>query len=335
MTDKLRVFEAFSGIGSQRKALKNIGIDHEVVAISEIEPFAMQSYNLVHGRTKNLGDIATIDVKDVPDHDFFTYSFPCQDVSNAGKSLGFAKGSGTRSSLLWECQKIIAGKKPKYLMMENVGNLVGKKYIDAFNMWLDWLTEQGYTNYWDKLNALDFNVPQNRERVFVISILDDDQGFEFPEKIPLTAKLDDYLDRTVPDVYYLSDEKIANFLRHTNGKPDLTQQVLGTTHEHGDIKRSIRERVYNPLMVSPTLSATMHKDPPKVLAFDDAFPIGDTGMSLRKFTPRECWRLMGFTDEDYTKAREVTSLRQLYIQAGNSISVDVLEAIFKQLFIKE
>ena len=122
----LRVFESFAGIGTQRMALKRLGINHEVIGISEIDKFAIKSYEAIHGETKNYGDISKIDPNDLPDFDLFTYSFPCQDISMAGKQKGLKKGSGTRSSLLWECERIIEAKRPKYLLMENVKNLVGK-----------------------------------------------------------------------------------------------------------------------------------------------------------------------------------------------------------------
>ncbi|HEK9529615.1 TPA: DNA (cytosine-5-)-methyltransferase, partial [Streptococcus equi subsp. equi] len=142
----LRVFEAFAGIGTQRMALRNLGIPHEVVAIAEIDKFAIKSYEAIHGPVNNLGDISKINPDTIPDHDLFTYSFPCQDISVAGKQAGLDIDSGTRSGLLWECQKVIVAKKPKYLLMENVKNLVGKKHKPNFDKWLDWLESQGYTN---------------------------------------------------------------------------------------------------------------------------------------------------------------------------------------------
>ncbi|WP_308653598.1 DNA (cytosine-5-)-methyltransferase [uncultured Anaerococcus sp.] len=123
----LRVFESFAGIGTQRMGLEKAGIDHEVVGICEIDKFAIDSYQAIHGETKNFGDISKIDPKDLPDFDLFTYSFPCQDISMAGKQKGFDKESGTRSSLLWECERIIEAKRPKYLLMENVKALTFKK----------------------------------------------------------------------------------------------------------------------------------------------------------------------------------------------------------------
>ena len=157
----LKVIEAFAGVGSQRMALRNLGIEHEVVGIFDIDKYALISYEAVHGECPNLGDISKIDVKDIPDHDLFTYSFPCQDLSIAGKQKGMIRGV-TRSGLLYECEKIIEHCRPKYLLMENVKNLVGKKFKVQFDEWLKFLEDLGYTNYWKVLNAKDYGVPQNR-----------------------------------------------------------------------------------------------------------------------------------------------------------------------------
>ena len=206
---KIKVFEAFSGIGTQRMALRNLGIEHEVVAIAEIDKYALKSYEAIHGDCPNLGDISKIDPNTIPDHDLFTYSFPCQDISAAGKGKGFEKGSGTRSGLLWECEKVIRAKKPKYLLMENVKNLVSKKFKPGFEEWLKALEEIGYTNYYSVLNAKDFGVPQNRERVFCVSILGDHEPYIFPEKQELAIRLKDVLEDEVDEKYYLSEERVV------------------------------------------------------------------------------------------------------------------------------
>ena len=206
---KIKVFEAFSGIGTQRMALRNLGIEHEVVAIAEIDKYALKSYEAIHGDCPNLGDISKIDPNDIPDHDLFTYSFPCQDISAAGKGKGFEKGSGTRSGLLWECEKVIRAKKPKYLLMENVKNLVAKKFKPGFEEWLKALEEIGYTNYYSVLNAKDYGIPQNRERVFCVSILGDHEPYKFPKKQELTIRLKDVLEDEVDEKYYLSEERVA------------------------------------------------------------------------------------------------------------------------------
>lgn len=167
----LRLIELFAGIGSQTQALTNIGIAHKVVAISEIDKYAIQSYEAIHGIANNLGDIRKIE--ELPDADLWTYSFPCQDISVAGKGAGIKEG--TRSGLLFEVERLLRvasekGTLPKYLLLENVKNLVSKKFKADFDKWLDFLAELGYTNYWKVLNAKDYGIPQNRERVFCVSI---------------------------------------------------------------------------------------------------------------------------------------------------------------------
>ena len=198
----LRVFEAFSGYGSQSIALRNLGIEHEVVAISEIDKYAIKAYEAIHGPTLNLGDISKIDVNDIPQHDLFTYSFPCQDLSVAGKQKGL--GEGTRSGLLYECEKVIEHCRPKYLLLENVKNLVGKKFKADFDKWLEYLEGLGYTNYWKVLNAKNYGVPQNRERVFVVSILGEHEPFEWPTPIPLDKCISDILEKQVDEKYYIN-----------------------------------------------------------------------------------------------------------------------------------
>lgn len=208
---KLRVFEAFSGYGSQSMALRNIGVNYEVVGISEIDKYAIQAYNAVHGVTFNFGDISTIDWMNVPDFDFFTYSFPCTDISNAGAQAGFEEGSGTRSSLLWDCRRAIMEKHPKFLMMENVKAITGKKFRPLLLKWQEFLSQQGYTNFIKVLNAKDYGIPQNRERCFLISILGD-AWYNFPEPIPLELKLEDILESEVSEKYYLDQARVDKFI---------------------------------------------------------------------------------------------------------------------------
>lgn len=211
MKNKIRVFEAFAGYGSQSMALSRLGIDFEVVGISEIDKYAIQAYMAVHGDTPNYGDISKIDWSSVPDFDFLTYSFPCTDISTAGQQKGLAEGSGTRSSLLWECRKAIEAKRPKYLLMENVKNLVSKKFTPYLKEWLRFLEGQGYSNYTKVLNAKDFGVPQNRERVFMVSILGE-VSFHFPKPFTLEKRLKDVLEKYVDESFYLSEKVVNTFL---------------------------------------------------------------------------------------------------------------------------
>lgn len=148
---------------------------YELVAWSEIDKYAIQAHNALYPQwsDRNLGDITKVDWEKVPDFDLLTYSSPCQDFSNAGLQKGGEEGSGTRSSLLWEIRKAVLTKKPKFLLLENVKALTSKKFFPLFQKWMDELESYGYTNYWQVLNAKDYGVPQNRERVFLVSILND------------------------------------------------------------------------------------------------------------------------------------------------------------------
>ena len=225
MSKKIRVFEAFAGYGSQSIALRNLGVNYEVVAISEIDKYAIQAYEAIHGKVNNLGDISKINVDDIPDHDLFTYSFPCQDISVAGKMEGIEKGQ-TRSGLLYECERIIEGKKPKYLLLENVKNLVGKKFKPQFDEWLKYLEELGYTNYWKDLNAKDYGIPQNRERVFVVSILGTHEPFRFEEGKDLSLRLKDILEKNVDEKYYINTDRAKQLIEILKKKGDLKADIV-------------------------------------------------------------------------------------------------------------
>ena len=348
----LKVIEAFAGVGSQRMALRNLGIKHEVVGIFEINKFALKSYEAIHGECPNLGDISKIDVKDIPDHDLFTYSFPCQDLSIAGKQKGMIRGV-TRSGLLYECERIIKHCKPKYLLLENVKNLVGKKNKPQFDEWLKFLEDLGYANYWKVLNAKDYGVPQNRERVFVVSILGEHKPYTFPQPIKLNRVIKDILEDTVDEKYYMNkpfhlvnkknEAAELQIKAHRNIKsvqspnhicPTLTTMQGG--HREPKILQVAKtecrfdqeSRVYGVNGISPTLAARDSQGPKKVYINKE--------YRVRKLTPLECWRLMAFADEDFFKAKNAgISNSQLYKQAGNSIVVKVLEGIFKELFLSE
>lgn len=361
----LRVFEAFAGYGSQRMALRNLGIEFDVVGISEIEGDVILSYAAIHSDflekrehindyvpedkedmisflekinvpldyktfenrarklnlTKlkdmylanklinNYGDIQGIDPISLPDFDLFTYSFPCQDISVAGYQCGLRENSGTRSSLLWECCKIIETKKPKYLLMENVKNLVGKNHKENFLKFLDYLESLGYTNNWAILNARDYGIPQNRERVFCISELKSKRDFVFPEPIELKFKLEDILEKNVDEKFYLNNGQVTD-------KP-INQECsycLDSNYWKGTTLQSFLKKHRRQLVTDK---------------------INESGQYVpRRLTPKETWRLMGVNDEDIDKASQLVSNTSLYKQSGNSIVVPVLEAIFKQWFIE-
>lgn len=263
----MRILELFGGYGSQALALENLGIEF-TSDLCDIDKYAVQAYNQLHGETHNWGDICKIDETQLPYYDLITYSSPCQDFSVAGKQAGGDKGSGTRSSLLWECERIIRAVKPKYLLMENVKALTSKKFMPLFAKWLNTLEDMGYKNWWKVLNAKDYGVPQNRERVFVVSILGGGQ-YQFPEPIPLMKRLKDVLEQNVDEKYYLSDEIVKRFVKSTeNPKYPFGKEykVLGSTSSNfEEDKTKSRQWVMSADGVSPTLDATQYKSPKQFL----------------------------------------------------------------------
>lgn len=218
--DKLRVFTAFSGFDSQCLALNRLkenypGFDYELVGWSEIDKYAIKAHDALFPGAKNFGDITKIDWSEVPDFDLFTYSSPCQDFSNAGLQRGGEKGSGTRSSLLWECEPAIRAKKPKFLLMENVSSLVSVKFIDLFNKWQFTLEEIGYRNYAKILNAKDYGVPQSRDRIFVVSVRDDlDLKYAFPQPFPLDKCILDIKEAKVDEKFFISEKFYDTMIKH-------------------------------------------------------------------------------------------------------------------------
>lgn len=215
----MKLLSLFSGIGAFEKALDRLNIQYELVAFSEIDKYAIKSYCAIHGvdESMNLGDITKIDEKSLPkDIDLITYGFPCQDISLAGKQKGMFNedGTQTRSGLFFEALRIIEATKPKIAIAENVKNLTGKKFKEQFELVLKSLEQAGYNNYWKVLNAKDYGIPQNRERVFIVSIRKDidDGRFEFPEGFPLKLRLKDMLDAEVDEKFYLSNKGVNGLL---------------------------------------------------------------------------------------------------------------------------
>lgn len=209
----LRVVTLCSGYDSQCLALRRLGIPFDLIAWSEIDKYAIKAHDALFPEyaDRNLGDMTKIDWTTVPDFDLLTYSTPCQDFSNAGRQRGGQEGSGTRSSLLWHTREAIIEKRPKYLLMENVKNLVSGKFLGTFLKWCDELSSYGYTNFQQVLNAKDYGVPQNRERIFVVSILGD-SWFTWPEPMPPEKTLADLIDKSCPEKYFLPQEKVDKFI---------------------------------------------------------------------------------------------------------------------------
>ena len=229
--------------------------------------------------SKCFGDISQINPNDLPDFDFMTYSFPCTDISVAGRKDGVIKGQ-TRSGLLYECEKVIECKRPKYLLLENVKNLVGKQFKSQFDEWLEYLETLGYTNYWKVLNSKSFGVPQNRERVFVLSILGEHDPYEFHSGFELDIRLKDILEFNVDEKYYLSKEVQDRFKPNDKFK-DMSGNIVGTTAPDF---RTIGQRdlCYQENSVMGTLVATDYKQPKQIVErigglFDDEKHIRQAG----------------------------------------------------------
>ncbi len=430
----LRVLELFGGIGACSKALEKLGIDYEIEDYVEIDKYAVASFNAIHNTNFEPQDITTWN-KDI-DVDLIMHGSPCQDISVAGLQKGADKDSGTRSSLMYETIRIVEKLKPKYVIWENVKNLIGKKHKHNHDIYIYTLDKMGYNTYYQVLNAKDYGIPQNRERVFTISIRKDiDKGYIFPQKEELKTKLKDILEPQVDEKYYLSEEqckKISNWKSYRNpieeakyldseysscltakgntsnnasmlliknatkkgyqeayegdsinlSYPDsktrrgrvqkeinhtlTTQQdsgvVVGTYQfsksdkfmkgknrfqENKDYSDTLQTSPKEAVVIKPTLlggigekksnNGTQYYQQNRI--YDNECAISVTTMSnpyynnlgIRKLTPKECWRLMGFDDTDFDKASKVNSDTQLYKQAGNSIVVNVLEKILNNL----
>ena len=375
----LKYLSLFSGIGAFESALTNLGVNYEVVNYCEIDKYASKSYSAIHGvpETKNLWDITKVNVFNLPkpnEIDLVTYGFPCQDISLAGKQKGLFNDDGSlrRSGLFFEALKVIEYCKPKVAIAENVRNLTSKKFATQFETVLKSLEEAGYNNYWKVLNAKDYGIPQNRERVFIVSIRKDvdTELFEFPKPYSLEKRLKDFLEPHVDEKYYLSDKSIqgiANTLATTPTKSNSNYIVIPEKTKQGYAEATDGDGVYinrphqkrgcvqngmiqtiktsgndigvvvsEPINTMPdgtcrTLKNQYFKT--SKANFERTSTFGATGVSdglrIRKLTPKECYRLMGFSDAEFEKAENVpTSNTQLYKQAGNSIVVDVLEELF-------
>lgn len=462
---KIRLLELFGGIGACSSALDRLGIDYEIVDYVEIDKYAVASYNAIHNTNFEPSDICNYD-KDIQ-VDLIMHGSPCQDFSLAGKQAGGDKDSGTRSSLMYETLRMVEKLKPKYVIWENVKNLLSKKHRHNFDNYLNCMNDLGYTNYYQVLNARDYGIPQNRERVFTISIRNDvDTGFIFPQKEELKLKLKDVLEDEVDEKYFLSDKMINFFIKNEQaqiekgngfrfGVSDGNVIAKAVTTRAGGrmddnfikIKNATDTQATKGVVVLPgaygrdydskgkmqevqgvcdTLQAAMGNGGGNIpLVNDDIKVIGNyspsghdasrivdsdgiaptvkenhgtvtaileptnksqkeitlkskdkrlrnlvnntkleegkvmnldlynqttnenisqcltepnhnsqrlfDGLRIRKLTPKECWRLMGFTDEEFEKAEKVNSNTQLYKQAGNSIVVNVLQKILYNL----
>lgn len=302
----------------------------------------LEKYWLACRLSNNLGDISRIE--ELPYADFWTVSFCCQDISVAGKMKGLKPDSGTRSSLLWDNIKLLekarsVGTLPKYLMFENVKNLVSKKFINDFNDLIEVLGELGFNTYWKVINGKDCGVPQNRERVFVIAIRKDidTEKYEFPNPFDNGLRLRDILDNAVEEKYYLSEKATRKFSFFDKSKGEEIK-VAGTINPDKNIQN--RVRVLDPSGISQGLRATDYKDPVKIITRNeitkthkDYRKIDSNSIRIRKLTPKECWRLMGFRDLDCDVAIKIgIADSHLYKQAGNSIITNCVRLLAEHLY---
>ena len=289
--------------------------------------------------TNNLVNIQNVkgedlEIVDTDKYDYIlTYSFPCQDLSLAGRGKGMSDTS-TRSGLLWEVERILKECKklkalPQILLMENVSQVHGKKHLDDFNKWIKSLEKLGYKNYYKDLIATDYGIPQTRKRTFMISILGN-YLYEFPNSVSLELKLKDMLEDDVDEKYYLSDRMITtskngDCVQSNNKSPTLDTRCdcLGIV-VYDDYNSNIRKDQTTIGTLTTNCGNNAERNGWKLIEKND--------LRIRKLTPKECFRLMGVKDEDFEKVKVNQSDSSLYHLAGDSIVVNVLMAIFKELF---
>ena len=302
ITKPLRLIELFSGIGAQAKALERLGVPFEHWGAYDIDKYAVAAYNAIHGTDYVPTDITkmTADDLNIVDTEHYTYlltySFPCQDLSLAGLGKGMSKGSGTRSGLLWEVERLLNECKelPQILVMENVKQVISKKNKQDFDLWRESLRGLGYESAYQVMNAKDYGVAQNRERCFMVSWLGN-LSYVFPDRIPLHRRLRDYLETDVEDRYYLTEEQISTFVARSeehkkNGNGftfdpiDVTAPNTHTHTPHTQLETTTETRktttspigqiaslqsgtfhqwgnVYSPEQVAPTHMANCHNFP--------------------------------------------------------------------------
>lgn len=346
--ETLKVITLCSGYDSQCLALERLKsiypvFDYELVAWSEFDPEskiplrkqpAVVAHNALFPQwsERNLGDMTKIDWNNLNIQcDLLFYSTPCQSISVAGLQHGFAEGSGTRSSIIWNVRDAVIALKPKYLCLENVEAMVGEKFIGMFNLWQRELERLGYRNFAQLMNAKDYGVPQNRERIFLVSIRVDDENnmpkYFFPREIKLKKRLKDLLEQNVDEKFYLNKEKESFFKQDGENFVDLKK--VGTIYlgyVSSQETKHQQDRVFDINGCSPTISSKETQGR-YLIKLDNG---------IRKLTQRECFRLMDVDDKDIDKieASGISKTSQYQI-AGNSIVVSCLYHIFRKMFIEK
>lgn len=312
MQETIKILELFGGIGSPRCALRNIGVPVKAIDYVEIDEKAVRSYNAMFEAELVYKTQSVVGYNLKPD--ILIHGSPCQDFSIAGKQRGATEGSETRSSLMWETIHIIdqMGEwKPRFVIWENVKNVTSKRMKANFNRYLSEMERMGYANNYEILDARQFGLPQARERVFTISVLNGDP-FDFSDLIKTPMRnIKDFLEDNdkVPEQYLVTQPSVYNVIGHTG------------------IKRAtvIQDYAY-------TITTRQDRTPAQVIDLHNG--------KYRYLTERECWRLQGYTDEDYEAAVAVQKRvgrykTALYKQAGNGIAVPIFESIFRKIILGE
>lgn len=313
MEEKLQILELFGGIGSPRVALKNLGVPVKSIDYVEIDEKAVRSYNAMFADELAYQTQTVVGWNLKPD--ILIHGSPCQDFSIAGHQKGADEGSETRSSLMWETVHIIEQMgewKPKVVIWENVKNVLSKHMKHNFDRYLSYMEKLGYTNNYETLDARDFGLPQARQRVFTVSILNDEAFFDFSlmQKKPM-ENIDNYLEDEVPEYYVVTQPSMLNRIAESdsvfNGRVEVIKDY------------------------AMTITCKQMRCPNSgVVELED----GD----FRYLTERECWRLQGYSDEDFEAALSVHPGRPnclngaLYKQAGNSIPVNIFEVLLPKFF---
>ena len=318
MGKQLKVISLFSGYGTQELALEYAGINYLNVANCDILKYANEAYDSLHTtEVGNLGDVSKVDETTFPACDLLTYSFPCQDISLAGVQRGIKKG--TRSGLLFEVERIVEHNKPKYLLMENVKNLVSKNHLKDLNVYIDKLNSLGYGSRWMVLNGADFGCPQNRERVFMFSVLNESSS-DVSDKMMGVHTLKQ---SRVPMRPFIEQNVNPNLFinpPYEINTPKLNS-VCKLAARRSDLKYDQARRIYSIDGCSPCLTTS---GSPQIILDDK---------KIRTLTAREGYRFMGVQDKDIDKLLTTSLTTKQHIAlAGNSICVPVMQAIFEQFF---
>lgn len=314
--NKLKVISLFSGYGTQELALNYIGVNYENVANCDILNVANTAYDSLHTTTLgNLGDISKVNEDTYPQCDLMTYSFPCQDISISGVQKGIQKG--TRSGLLYEVERILLKNQPKYLLMENVKNLISKNHIKNFKEHILFLNLLGYGCSWKVLNGADYGCPQNRERVFMMSV----HGMSNEEVGKIMDDVEKHKKERVPMRPYVENDIVEDLFIECEITPNTPKKnsVCRLVGRRNDVKYDQARRIYSIDGCSPCLTTT---GSPQIMTDDG---------KIRTITSREAYRFMGVREDDIDKLLSTSLTTRNHVAlAGNSICVPVMEAIFKE-----